>query len=671
MQFWRRRRAFLVWIGNLFLSLRGDAFVPLAPRCPNVKQLQALGRLLAAASSTLPSVLLPAFRLSRSDAALEEFHIWLQTKGGLDLSASPLALRRIPFQENDPSRGTNATQITNLGLFTTSAIEKDQILLAIPESLVLTSELPSAALETLAEIAKLDHIGRLALRIVYEASRAHDSSSSLSSSSLSSSSKFENGGWLPYLRVLPSRDDLNLPFLWDEREEENENEGREEGEECQQNEGLLGLLAPSPLYDDIIEVRAEMRQELKSLRGACTQAIATTSTTTITTSRDDQHNDDEALSLHHVLLPLLTWQVWTWARAIAMSRPYVFQSDANAAFKTSICSSSSNENCSRTNATIYPLLRLIPLIDMANHDDRVHYAVQPGDGVFTSRKDIQLVADRAYPHANTQFLSTYGALSSASKFYSFGYLDTLPPPLSSFSPSSSSSYIISAKGVSCQMQPGLPAQGTALLVLSLDSNGNNKQEGGAAEKTERLLSYTRKAAVLASVGMKAQGQRVEISTRTSFNSSGPTLAQVTIEEVLEAEMEQKGELREGGGLERLRRYLRLKYLSEGDLDFLSSSSFATSTSSPSSPEKRLWTRLSLPVRKDVELAVALEVVSLCSPALQSVQDSLGRVCQRLLEGGRESEIDRHRLGLLQTLLHGEMLALRAVAELFMSEVEAN
>jgi len=40
-----------------------------------------------------------------------------------------------------------------------------------------------------------------------------------------------------------------------------------------------------------------------------------------------------------------------------------------------------------------------------------------------------------------------------------------------------------------------------------------------------------------------------------------------------------------------------------------------------------------------------------------------------MEGGREGWMVRHRLGLLQTLLHGEMLALRAVAELFMEEVE--
>ena len=41
-----------------------------------------------------------------------------------------------------------------------------------------------------------------------------------------------------------------------------------------------------------------------------------------------------------------------------------------------------------------------------------------------------------------------------------------------------------------------------------------------------------------------------------------------------------------------------------------------------------------------------------------------------MEGEREGGVQRHRLGLLQTLLHGEMLALRAVAEMFMEEVES-
>eukprot|EP00624_Nannochloropsis_granulata_P002167 evm.model.NODE_20873_length_9482_cov_33.328621.2 len=306
---------------------------------------------------------------------------------------------------------------------------------------------------------------------------------------------------------------------------------------------------------------------------------------------------------------------------------------------------------------------------MANHNDRIHYAVQPGDGVFTSRQDIQLVADRAYPHANTQFLSTYGALSSATKFYSFGYLDTLFPSLSS--PSSSTSSHSSAKEVTSQMLQGLPAQGTALLVLSLGINDGNEQEEGA-EKMERRLFQTRKEAVLASVGLKAHGQRVEISTRMSLDTtSGSTLAQVMIDEEVEAEIVQDGEVREGGGLERLRRYLRLKYLSEEDLDVLSPSSFASSSSSSSSPDKGLWARLALPVRQEVELAVALEVVSLCGSALQCVQDRLGLVCQRLVEGRREGGVQTHRLGLLRTLLHGEMLALRAVAELFMSEVEGN
>lgn len=39
-------------------------------------------------------------------------------------------------------------------------------------------------------------------------------------------------------------------------------------------------------------------------------------------------------------------------------------------------------------------LTLIPVVDMADHCDEVRYAVQRGDGVFTARSDMQLVADR-------------------------------------------------------------------------------------------------------------------------------------------------------------------------------------------------------------------------------------------------------------------------------------
>lgn len=75
---------------------------------------------------------------------------------------------------------------------------------------------------------------------------------------------------------------MHLPILWDD-------------------EALLSLLAPSPLYDDIVECRAAMRRELEALHAALSS----------------QEEGDEGL------LGLLDWQHWTWARAIAMSRPYI------------------------------------------------------------------------------------------------------------------------------------------------------------------------------------------------------------------------------------------------------------------------------------------------------------------------------------------------------------
>lgn len=52
-------------------------------------------------------------------------------------------------------------------------------------------------------------------------------------------------------------------------------------------------------------------------------------------------------------------------------------------------------------------LRLLPLLDMLNHDDGVAYAVLPGDGVFVPRSAVTLTADRDYGPGQ-QLLGSYG-----------------------------------------------------------------------------------------------------------------------------------------------------------------------------------------------------------------------------------------------------------------------
>lgn len=90
---------------------------------------------------------------------------------------------------------------------------------------------------------------------------------------------------------------------------------------------------------------------------------------------------------------------------------------------------------------------------MANHAHDVWYGVQKGDGVFTAREDIQLVADRPL-EADVQYFDTYGPLNSMSKFYSFGYVET----------------INLGGGGGGGEELLLPAQGTASFVLDLDMN---------------------------------------------------------------------------------------------------------------------------------------------------------------------------------------------------------
>ncbi len=116
---------------------------------------------------------------------------------------------------------------------------------------------------------------------------------------------------------------------------------------------------------------------------------------------------------------------------------------------------------------------------MADHSDDVCYGVQRGDGVYTGRSDVQLVADRgaslcrgsmhhdnnmalrttprftthtidgiAYPTPGQPYWNTYGpGLSSASKLYSFGYLETVSLPEFEGGP--------------------VPSQGTALFAVGL------------------------------------------------------------------------------------------------------------------------------------------------------------------------------------------------------------
>ncbi|EWM30122.1 hypothetical protein Naga_100994g2 [Nannochloropsis gaditana] len=516
--------------------------------------------LCASATPSAPA----SFQLSRDDAALDAFRHWLNVKGGIDLSASSLGLRRLAHDdENSPGNA-------DLELFTTRPIEKDQILLAIPPSIVLTSELPSPALRDLAGDAALDDMGRLALRLLHEVSQAGAGSSfqPLLFSHATSSSSFptlplDNSGWLPYVRVLPSRNQMDLPFLWEE--DGREGGGEDEGEEdsCgpeDSRDSLLALLAPSPLYDDIVALREEMRGELESLRKA---VLA-----------------HRTLPTSPTILSCLTWENWSWARAVAMSRPYVLKSRP----------SRSTEEAGRPDFFGDPVLQLLPLLDMANHDDAIHYAVQPGDGVFTSREEVQLVADRDYPEVGAPFLSSYGPLSSATKFYSFGFLDTLSlPPSARSSPPSS---LFASRESREDDMPGLvPAQGTALLVLSLDGEGctdegNHKSEKRRSspempeaakeemtrEERRARNVFGRKLDVLSSMGLKAEGQRVEISTRTLLKRGlGSERMAATVRMEGGEEEGEGGREDDGGGMDRLRRYLRLKHMGEEDIDgFLNS-----------------------------------------------------------------------------------------------------
>ncbi|CAM9931585.1 unnamed protein product [Discosporangium mesarthrocarpum] len=74
-----------------------------------------------------------------------------------------------------------------------------------------------------------------------------------------------------------------------------------------------------------------------------------------------------------------------------------------------------------------PGYMLIPLVDFANHDDSLAYAVCPGDGIFTGSNEVVLTTDRVY-HPYQQVFTSYGDMDNVKRLFSFGYVMlTLPP----------------------------------------------------------------------------------------------------------------------------------------------------------------------------------------------------------------------------------------------------
>ncbi|CAN0516254.1 unnamed protein product [Ectocarpus sp. 12 AP-2014] len=64
---------------------------------------------------------------------------------------------------------------------------------------------------------------------------------------------------------------------------------------------------------------------------------------------------------------------------------------------------------------------LIPLVDFANHDDDVAFAVCPGDGVFTGSDEVVFVADQTY-RPGEEVCTTYGDMDNAKRLFSFGFV---------------------------------------------------------------------------------------------------------------------------------------------------------------------------------------------------------------------------------------------------------
>lgn len=173
---------------------------------------------------------------------------------------------------------------SGLGLYCLRPVSKDAIVVSLPPSLPLSPSLPPSWPDEeggLSSSSCLSSLARLALRLLYE---KHCCSPSR---------------YGPYLSVLPGVDELrDLPLLWPASQ--------------------LQLLGPPPLLQDVLELRATVELERRTI---LRRLLLTTA------NQGQQQQQQELAPLIRVLRaeeeePGRRPGEWWWARAIVMSRPY-------------------------------------------------------------------------------------------------------------------------------------------------------------------------------------------------------------------------------------------------------------------------------------------------------------------------------------------------------------
>ena len=121
------------------------------------------------------------------------------------------------------------------------------------------------------------------------------------------------------------------------------------------------------------------------------------------------------------------------------------------------------------------------------------------------------------------------------------------------------------------------------------------------------------------------------------------------------------------GMVQLHQYVRLVVADEG---FREEQTGSTSMEAL----QMIWGRLRSPIDKDCEVRMGLKIISLCRRDMKRVTKQLERLQSTLNSDSSSSsnsmgEVDRRRAEMLLRYLHGELLALRAIAEWHMRLVD--
>jgi len=282
-------------------------------------------------------------------------------------------------------------------------------------------------------------------------------------------------------------------------------------------------------------------------------------------------------------------------------------------------------------------LKLIPLIDMVNHDDGVEPSIHVSDGVFTPRDSMTMVADRGY-HSGEQIYCSYGRLTAADKLFSFGYVEIGggPDPPSPPSTTTSSSTATTSSITSSTM----PSQGTAIFGCHLDTN-------------DKLYEW--KVSILRSVGMGEEGEVIDVGVRFARSQEGGEEKKADV--VIEPEE----------GLGRLQQYMRLVVANQ---EWWKEQTGSTSEEAL----QMVWGRCRDPLDAINESSMGIKIISMCQFHMERVNKQLDCLQAKVIAAngvsGGGDKIVRRRDNMILTYLHGELLAWRAIAEFHMEMVES-